>query len=160
MSRSLSLRLVLAVLAVFGVLPSAALASTPVDWKEIDRLIKDYKLQEAAQRLDEMLPAIRKSGDEEEITRALIRGSQLRASSAEPAEAVRFLQSQPWPQGKRPRAVLSLFLAEALKNYYDNYRWTIWEREAVLSDKPVDVEKWTTGQLFEGVSKAYLEAWK
>ena len=27
-----------------------------------------------------------------------------------------------------------LKLAEALKNYYDNYRWTIWKREAVLSE--------------------------
>ncbi|HEX5716834.1 MAG TPA: MG2 domain-containing protein, partial [Thermoanaerobaculia bacterium] len=42
----------------------------------------------------------------------------------------------------------------------DNYRWTIWENEAVLSDQPVDVGKWTTGQFFEAVSKAYLEAWK
>lgn len=131
-----------------------------MDWKEIDRLIEELKLQKAAQRLDGMLPAIRESGDEEEWTRALIRGAQLRANIAEPGEAVRFLQSQPWPEGRRQRAVLSLFLAEALKNYYANYRWTIWEREAILSDRPVDVERWTTGQLFEGVSKAYLEAWK
>ncbi|MFL6200494.1 MAG: alpha-2-macroglobulin family protein [Thermoanaerobaculia bacterium] len=131
-----------------------------MDWQEIDRLIGELKLQEAAQRLDEMLPAIRKAGDADEITRALVRGAQLRAGSAEPGEAVRFLQSQPWPEGRRQHAVLSLFLAEALKNYYDNYRWTMWEREAVLSDKPVDVEKWTTGQLFEAVSAAYLEAWK
>lgn len=131
-----------------------------MDWTEIDRLIKELKLQEAARRLDEMLPAIRESGDAEEITRALVRGAQLRAGSAEPAEAVRFLQSQPWPEGRRQRAVLSLFLAEALTNYYDNYRWTIWQNEAVLSDQPVDVEKWTTGQIFEAVSGAYLKAWK
>jgi hypothetical protein len=131
-----------------------------MDWQEIDRLIKEYKLQEAAQRLDEMLPAIRKAGDAEEITRALVRGAQLRASSAEPGEAVRFLQTQPWPEGRRQHAVLSLFLAEAIKNYYDNYRWTLWKNEAVLSDKPVDVERWTTGQFFEAVSRAYLEAWK
>src|SRR5687768_15220173 len=138
MSRSLS---VLCVLCVLLVLPSSgALGSTAVDqrWQEIDRLIKELKLQEALQRLDEILPAIRESGDAEEITRALIRGAQLRANIAEPAEAVRFLQSQPWPEERRQRAVLSLFLAEALKNYYDNYRWTIWENEAVLSDQPVD----------------------
>ncbi|MEA2560342.1 MAG: alpha-2-macroglobulin [Acidobacteriota bacterium] len=129
-------------------------------WTEIDRLIKELKLQEAMHRLDEILPAIRESGDAEEITRALVRGSQLRAGSAEPGEAVRFLQSQPWPEGRQQRAVLSLFMAEALKNYYDNYRWEMWKNEAVLSDQPVDVEKWTTGQIFEAVSKSYLEAWK
>ncbi|HVG09006.1 MAG TPA: alpha-2-macroglobulin family protein [Thermoanaerobaculia bacterium] len=129
-------------------------------WTEIDRLIKELKLQEAMQRLDEILPAIRKSGDAEEVTRALVRGAQLRASIVEPAEAVRFLQTQPWPEGRRQRAVLSLFMAEALKNYYDNYRWKIWQNETVLSDQPVDLEKWTTGQIFEAVSKAYLVAWK
>ncbi|HET9227350.1 MAG TPA: MG2 domain-containing protein [Thermoanaerobaculia bacterium] len=131
-----------------------------MDWKEIDRLIKELKLQEASQRLDELLPEIRESGDAEELTRALVRGAQLRANIAEPGEAVRFLQSQPWPEDRQQRAVLSLFLAEALKNYYDNYRWTIWEREAVISDQPVAVEEWTTGQLFEAASKAYLDAWK
>src|SRR4026208_881092 len=140
MSRSLSLRRVLFVLSVLWVLPSQALASPAMDWQEIDRLIDEMKLQEAAQRLDEMLPAIRQPGDAEEIPRALVRGAQLRAASAEPGEAVRFLQSQPWPEGRRQHAVLSLFLAEALKNYYDNYRWLMWEKEAVLSDKPVDVE--------------------
>lgn len=158
MSRSLSIRIVLFVLSVLLVL--SAVASAAVDWKEIDRLIKELKLQEAAKRLDELLPEIRKSGNEEELTRALVRGAQLRANIAEPGEAVRFLQSQPWPEARRERAVLSLFLAEALKNYYDNYRWTIWENEAVLSDKPLDVERWTTGQFFEAASKAYLEAWK
>src|SRR5215212_2038667 len=157
MSRSLSVLCVLCVLCVLLVLPSAAVASPAMDrkaaWTEIDHLIKELKLQEAAHRLDEILPAIRESGDAEEITRALVRGSQLRAASAEPGEAVRFLQSQPWPEGRQQRAVLSLFMAEALKNYYDNYRWKMWENEAVLSDQPVDVEKWTTGQLFEAVSK-------
>ncbi len=129
-------------------------------WQEIDRLIEELKLQEAKHLLDEILPAIRESGDEEQLARALIRGSQLRADSAEPGEAVRFLQSQPWPEGRRERAVLSLFMAAALKNYYDNYRWKVWENEAVLSDQPVEVERWTTGQIFEAVSKAYLEAWK
>ncbi|HWN45501.1 MAG TPA: hypothetical protein VNW71_24960, partial [Thermoanaerobaculia bacterium] len=131
-----------------------------MDWTEIDRLIEELKLQEAAKRLDEILPAIRESGDAEEITRALVRGAQLRANIAEPAEAVRFLQGQPWPEDRRQRAVLSLFMAEALKHYYDSYRWTIWKNEAVLSDQPVDVEKWTTGQIFEAAGKAYLEAWK
>ena len=101
---------VLAVLGVLGVLPSDA-----ADWQEVDRLIEEFKLREAAQRLDELLPRIRDGGDEEELTRALIRGSQLRAASSEPGEAVRFLQGQEWPQGHRQRAVLSLFLAEALK---------------------------------------------
>ncbi len=146
---------VLAVLGVLGVLPSDA-----ADWQEVDRLIGEFKLREAAQRLDELLPQIRKGGDEEELTRALLRGSQLRAASAEPAEAVRFLQGQAWPQGRRQRAVLSLFLAEALKNYYDSYRWTLWKNEAIVSSEPVDVARWTTRQLFEAVSTAYLEAWK
>src|SRR5215210_4139490 len=169
MSRPLSLRPVLAVLAVLLVLMATALAwpakeASAVDrktaWKEIDRLISELKLQEAKERLDELLPAIRAASDEEEWTRALIRGAQLRANAVEPAEAVRFLQSQPWPEGKRQRAIVSLFYAEALENYYDNYRWTMWKNEAVQSDKPVDVEKWTTGQIFEAASKAYLDAWK
>src|ERR1044071_3501976 len=145
MSRSLSVCPVLLVpfvLLVLLVLPAVASAAVnrKAAWQEIDRLIEELKLQEASQRLDELLPAIREAGDAEEITRALVRGAQLRAGSAEPAEAVRFLQSQPWPEGRRQRAVLSLFLAEALKSYYDNYRWTLWKNGAVLSEKPVDVE--------------------
>jgi hypothetical protein len=132
-------------------------AVTP--WKEIDQLISELKLQEASARLDELLPELRKAGDDSWM-RALVRGTQLRAASAEPEEAVRFIRSQTWPGGRRERAVLSLFYAEALKNYYDNYRWEIWKREAVQSKDPAELEKWTAGQVFEAASQAYLDAWK
>jgi uncharacterized protein YfaS (alpha-2-macroglobulin family) len=128
-------------------------------WKEIDRLISELKLQEASARLDELLPELRKAGDDSWM-RALVRGTQLRAASAEPEEAVRFLKSQEWPEGRRERAVLSLFYAEALKNYYNNYRWEIWEREAIQSKEPTEISKWTAGQVFEAASQAYLDAWK
>lgn len=128
-------------------------------WKEIDRLISELKLQEASARLDELLPELRKAGDDSWM-RALVRGTQLRAATAEPEEAVRFLRSQTWPDGRRERAVLSLFYAEALENYYDNYRWEIWKREAVQSKDPAELDKWTAGQVFEAASQAYLDAWK
>ncbi len=128
-------------------------------WKEIDRLISELKLQEASTRLDEALPELRKAGDDSWM-RALVRGTQLRAATAEPEEAVRFIRSQTWPDGRRERAVLSLFYAEALENYYDNYRWEIWKREAVQSKDPAELEKWTAGQVFEAASQAYLDAWK
>ncbi len=128
-------------------------------WKEIDKLISELKLREASARLDELLPELRKSGDDAWM-RGLVRAAQLRAGSAQPEEAVRFLKSQPWPEGRRERAVVSLFYAEALKNYYDNYRWEIWQREAIESKVPAEIDKWTAGQLFEAASQAYLEVWK
>lgn len=128
-------------------------------WKEIDRLISELKLQEATARLDELLPRFREAGDDSWM-RALVRGAQLRVNSAEPEEAVRFLKSQPWPEGRRERAVLSLFYAEALKTYYDNYRWEIWDREAIQSKDPAEIDKWTGSQVFEAASQAYLDVWK
>ncbi len=180
MNRALRLALVAAVFLVAllivpglpGFAPVFAVASVEKEaavtdkagWTEVERLIKELKLREASARLDAMLPGIVKGGNDDELMRALVRGAQLRAGSGQPEEAVRFLQAQEqakaWPEGKRERAVLSLFQAEALQNYYNNYRWTIWQREAVLSKEPVDVEKWTAGQIFEAASKAYLEAWQ
>src|SRR5215218_10081196 len=106
-SRSVfALVLLLVAIPSMGKEPPAVKGQTA--WKEIDRLISELKLQEASARLDEALPELLKAGDDSWM-RALVRGAQLRAGSAEPEEAVRFLKSHPWPEGWRERAVLSLF---------------------------------------------------
>lgn len=128
-------------------------------WKEIDRLIDEDKLNEATARLDELLPVLRKSEDDAGWRRALILATQLRISSEHPEGGIRFLREQSWPEDRQQRAILSLFYAESLDNYFRHYRWKLWRNEAVQSKLPVDVDKWTTGQLFEEANRAYLEAW-
>lgn len=158
-SRAVFAALVLLLFAIPSMGKEPSRVTDKAAWKEIDRLISELKLQEASARLDELLPALRQAGDDSWM-RALVRGAQLRVNIAAPEEAVRFLKSQPWPEGRRERAVLSLFYAQALKTYYDNYRWEIWEREAIQSKDPADLSKWTAGQVFEAASQAYLDVWK
>lgn len=168
MSRSLSLsaRVLALFLVLLGLVAAAEVGSPPKEapavqaaWKEIDRLIDEDKLQEASARLDELLDALQKAGDDAAWTRALLRAAQLRAAIGQPEAAVRFLQTRPWPEDRQQRAIVSLFYAETLDNYFRHYRWKLWQNQAIQSKEPVDVDKWTTGQLFEAASKAYLDAW-
>src|SRR6476660_8718802 len=107
------------------------------DWKEIDRLVSEQKLEEAAASVARIRQAARERGDETEWTRALIREVQLRTGLHGYETAVRFLKEEPWPKGLLSRTALELVYAQSLVNYFHAYSWEIQQRERVESAGPL-----------------------
>ena len=71
------------------------------NWKEIDRLVSEQKLEEAAKAVAAIRAEARGRGDAGEETKALVREVQLREALHGYETAVRFLREEPWPKGAR-----------------------------------------------------------
>src|SRR5437762_11324742 len=123
-----------------AVAPRPAAASA--NWKEIDRLVSEQKLEEAAAAVARRRQAARARGDETEWTRALIRETQIRMGLHAYETAVRFLRKEPWPKGLLSRTALELYYAQALVAYFHAYSWEIQKRERLETSGAVDLKAW------------------
>src|SRR4051794_31353848 len=133
----------------------------PLDeWKEIDKLVGEQKLEAASTKLDALREKAQKENREDEWARALIKQVQLRMALHGYETSVRFLREQPWPKGLLPHTALELYYAHTLVNYVQQYSWEINQREHVESKGVVDLKAWTREQIIGEAEKAYDEMWQ
>src|SRR4051794_36929566 len=71
--------------------PSRGVMAKSSDWKRVDKLVGEQKLEAASAEVAKIREAARASGNEEELTRALIKEVQLRIALHGYETAVRFL---------------------------------------------------------------------
>jgi uncharacterized protein YfaS (alpha-2-macroglobulin family) len=134
--------------------------ATMVSWKEVDRLIGEDKFEEAAKVTEKLLAKAKKTGDEADWTRSLIKLVQLRTGLHGYETSVRFLAEQEWPQGALYKSALQLFYARSIVTYTQAYSWEISQREKVEAKGPVDLKAWTKEDLLAEARRAYLDVWK
>ncbi len=136
--------------------PSAA-------WKEIDRLLGEQKLQEAADRLAPLVASARAAGDEATWAKALVRQSQVRTALGGLETAVEEMKAEAWPAGATARAAVELYYAHALLEYLSGYDWEIRQRERVVSvapDTKLDLKAWTAEQIAAEAESSFLAVWE
>ncbi len=137
--------------------------SASAAWKEIDRLLDEQKLQQAADRLGSLVERTRTAGDETNWAKALVRQSQVRTALGGLETAVEELEAQSWPQGSIPRAAVELYYAHALLEYLSGYDWEIRQRERVVSvapDTTLDLKAWTAEQIAAEAERSFLAVWE
>lgn len=130
------------------------------DWKKVDSLIEDQKLEEARALIGKIRDAAQKSGNGEEWTETLIKDVQLQIGLHGYETAVRFLREQKWPQDALSQAALELYYARSLMTYLSAYSWDIGRREKVDSKQAVDLKAWTKEQLFLEAARSYERLWQ
>ena len=132
-------------------------------WKEIDRLLGEQKLQEAADRLAPLVASARAAGDEATWAKALVRQSQVRTALGGLETAVAEMKAAAWPAGATARAAVELYYAHALLEYLSGYSWEIRQRERVVSaapDTPLDLKAWTAEQIAAEAERSFLAVWE
>lgn len=129
---------------------AAAVTAEPpetADWRAIEALVAEQKLEAAAAALEPLLERARAAGDDAAWARALVRRAQLRLALAGFETAVEQLAGAPWPSAPRAEAAVRLYLARALADYQRAYAWEIAQRERVASDERLDLKLWTADQI-------------
>jgi len=129
-------------------------------WAEVERLIKEQKLEQAASRIQAILAAAERRGDADARARALVRATQVRIALGGFETAVRQLREARWPPGLLPRTGLELSVANALSIYLATHSWEINSRERVETGGTLDLAHWTREQIVAAAESALLEAWK
>ncbi|MGE5345114.1 MAG: alpha-2-macroglobulin family protein [Acidithiobacillales bacterium] len=141
--------------------PAAVATAAPVpSWKELDRLVAEQKLEEAARMAATLRAAARARGDAADETKALVREVQLREALHGYETAVRYLKEEPWPRTPEARSVLNLFYADALVTYARADSWEIGQREKVETRGTVDLKAWTREQITAEAARAFVAVWK
>jgi alpha-2-macroglobulin len=135
--------------------------SAPKDpWAEVERLIQEQKLEQAASRIQAILAAADRRGDADARARALVRATEVRIALGGFETAVRQLREARWPPGLLPRTGLELSVANALTIYLATHSWEINSRERVETGGTLDLARWTREQIVAAAESALLEAWK
>jgi uncharacterized protein YfaS (alpha-2-macroglobulin family) len=129
-------------------------------WAEVDRLIQDQKLEQAATRIESIRTAAERRSDTVTWTRALVRATEVRIALGGFETAVRQLREARWPPGVLARTGLDLYFAHALTSYLAAYSWEINNRERVETGGKLDLALWTREQIVAAATAAYLEAWQ
>ncbi|MBV8202241.1 MAG: hypothetical protein JOZ15_16595, partial [Acidobacteria bacterium] len=129
-------------------------------WSEVDRLIKEQKLEQAAVRIEAIRAAAERRGDAAAWTRALVRATDVRIALGGFETAVRQLKEARWPPGVVARTGLDLYFAHALTSYLAAYSWEINRRERVETGAKLDLGLWTREQIVAAATAAYLAAWQ
>ncbi|MGQ0508812.1 MAG: MG2 domain-containing protein, partial [Myxococcaceae bacterium] len=144
------------VIAAAGV--AMAQTKTP-EWKEIDQLLSERKVQAALDGAELRLKSAIAKNDEGEHARALIRVTQMRLGLHGYETAVRVLREQPWPKGAAARTPVVLYYANTLVTYARAYGWEIRQRERVEAKGPVDLKAWTLEQIYTEAQRSFDQAW-
>ena len=134
--------------------------STIEAWREIDRLLDEQKLQEAADRLASLIANLAAAGDDANWAKALVRQSQVSTALGGLETSVEAMKAQPWPKGSTSRAAVELYYAHALLEYLSGYDWEIRQRERVVSDETLDLKKWTAEQIAAEAERNFLDVWE
>ena len=128
-------------------------------WKQVENLISEQRLEAASKIVSTILDQARIANDSEQITRALIRETQLRHGLHSPETATRFLRDEPWPDDMRSRLILGLFYGDSLSRYLSDYHYEIAQREKVAAGDELDLKRWTKGQISAEIHRTYGDAW-
>ncbi|MFH1845199.1 MAG: MG2 domain-containing protein, partial [bacterium] len=129
------------------------------DWQAVEKLVREHKLEAASALVTEIREIAQEDGHEEPWTRALVEETRLRTALHGYETAVRFLRETPWPSDPLWRAVLELYYAQSLIDYFQQYGYEIRQREHVASDKTADLKAWTRDQIVHEIHLAFQRAW-
>ena len=128
-------------------------------WKEVDRLLSEQKLSEAAKLLEGLESGARARKDDRELARVLIRKTQVGMALGGYETAVEALRAEAWPAEPLARAAVELYDAHALAQYLAAYGWEIAERERVVSGEKLDLKLWTRDQIAAEADRAFARVW-
>ncbi len=129
-------------------------------WENVEKLEKEQKYKEAHKETLAILQTAQNEQNYSEWTKSLIHAATLQRALHGYEKAVVFLEEEKWPEDEFGQALLHLFFANSLNHYYSQYSWEINQREKVLSDKKIDLKKWTSQQIFKRIHQEYSQSYK
>lgn len=146
-----------------GILSSGGKVFTTAElnakWKTITDLEKKQQYNAAIPIVDEILAYAKVKVNEPLWAKALLKRVVLENVLHGYETSIRLLLDHPWPEEASSRALLNLYTANMLVNYYQNYSWEINQREKVSSQLPQDLKAWTGEDIFREANEHFYQAW-
>ena len=128
-------------------------------WSEVDAAIDEQRLEEASRLVEQILGDARHAEDADLVARALLRRAELRIALHGYETAVEDLRAAEWPRDASARGLLHLGMAHSLRFYLQAYGWQIGQRERVVTDEEMDLDRWTREQIATAADRSFAAAW-
>ncbi|MCL6591468.1 MAG: hypothetical protein K6U80_16145 [Firmicutes bacterium] len=136
-------------------------AGVKAKWKIIASLEKKQQYNAAIPYVEEILAHAQTKGDAPLWAKALARRVVLENALHGAGTSVKLLLETPWPKDPKYQAILNLYTARTLFNYYQTYAWEVNQREKTAAETDFnDFKKWTSQQIFEAANRRYELAWQ
>lgn len=127
-------------------------------WAPISKLISEQKYKAAKETLEKNKEDF--VTNDKDWTIYIIQTQRLTMALGEAENSVEAFKTQDWPKSMSSNLLLELYYAQSLLNYYETYSWEINNREKVVSDKKLDLKKWTKAQIFTEIQKSLNSVYK
>lgn len=134
-----------------------SVAEHAASWEEVDRLVAEEKIQEAAEQVGLLRASAREESDDESLARALITEVQLHTGLYGYPAAVRLLRQERWPESPRFRAIVELYYGQSLF-FFAFYGRGMGDREPAVGSGE-DLELWTQDQIMAEANNAFGRVW-
>lgn len=134
-------------------------AELKAKWKAIAAFEKKQQYNAAIPIVEEILAYAKRKANAPLWTKALVKRVILENVLHGYETSIRLLLDNQWPQETSTRALLNLYTANTLFNYYQNYNWEINRREKISSQLPQDIKAWTGEDIFRETNERFYQAW-
>ncbi|MGE5557636.1 MAG: alpha-2-macroglobulin family protein [Bacillota bacterium] len=128
-------------------------------WERITELEKKQQYNAAVPLVEEILHYAQKGKDSPLWAKALIKRAVLELALHGYENTARILSDGEWPSGIKEQALLHMFSANVLFQYYQAYGWEINQREKNAGPLSKDIKTWTGPDIFEAINGHYGKAW-
>lgn len=129
-------------------------------WKGVAKLVDEQKYAAAEKATREILKEAIEEKDDRNWTIALIMKQNMMNAQHKVESSLADFRKSKWPKSMSSRLLLSLYYAQSLNRYYQYYSYEINQREKVVTDKELDLKKWTKDDLFNEIQKTLVSIWE
>ncbi|OFZ80820.1 MAG: hypothetical protein A2603_03595 [Bdellovibrionales bacterium RIFOXYD1_FULL_55_31] len=133
------------------------------EWKKVEQLINEQKLEEADQLVKQQLEKAQTARNSSEWTYALVLDTRLRTALHGYETSIKNLLARAWPQDVLSQAILNLNVAQSLTQYANAYDHEIKQRERTAGERPstdLEIKSWTLKEIYDRAERSHLAVWK
>lgn len=130
-------------------------------WKKIDALLeKEGRSKSALTEVNALFVAAQKDKAEDQQVKATLYRIQLEGQLQEGSDtlSIELLQQQIRKSTGIQQSLYQCLLGDFLRTYYNQHRWQLYNRTAVLGNGSDNIQDWGPAAFHEAIRKAYLAA--
>ena len=159
MKKSMQFFLILILLTATATVLMSQEDSFRQKWNKVQKLQSEQKYNAALKKVIKIYDKAVEKKNYANWTKALVRVVALERGLHGYEKAVNFFMQSKWPPIDRQKAILHLFYANTLNDYYRVYAYEINKREKVSSKKKVDIKKWSAFDIFQEINHQYVKGY-
>ena len=132
------------------------------EWKKVDDFVKKQLPKSALTEVKNIYTLAKKDKQDAQIIKSLVYMTGLQMDTREDNEvfSIKEIEKEIATSKEPAASILTSLLADMYLNYYNDYRWQLYERTQTVNFKKDDIATWGTEDFHKKISELYLQSIK